>query len=332
MTLLRALAFLHRAQLPHGEFRTLASPDPQMALDCRVDSSPFITSLIVHSLSIVDHPLAREMMAKAVRFLRSEMEGPGLWRYWSSRNPRHRELELDLDDTCCVAQVLGQNGCVIPDNKAVLLATRSPEGLFYTYIAPRTGSPPEVLEALGPLANGATIIRLAAAGMLHEIDPVVQANVLLWLGERAETRAVVAYLIDAVRQGEEAIASRYYPDPLAFYYFVTRAYAAGCKSLGAAQGEIITRVQERAEAGLGSALATALAACALRNLGERSKALEAEVDALLFAQRDDGSWPRAAFYTDGTNFYGSGDLTTALCLGALWGLALVSDTVSALQL
>jgi hypothetical protein len=311
--LLRALTFLHSAQLPHGEFRTLASPDRQMTRDGRFDSSPFVTSLIAHSLGLVGHPLAREMVARAARFLRSEMEGPGLWRYWSSRNPRHRQLELDLDDTCCVAHALRQAGCEVSDNEAVLLANRSPEGLFYTYVVPRTGSPPEVIEALAPLANGATIIKLSAAGMLHEIDPVVQANVLLWLGEREETAPVVAYLIDAVRSGEQAIASRYYPDPLAFYYFLSRAYAAGCRSLGAVREGIVARIEARAAAEYD----TALAACTLLNLEQRSEALADAVGELRATQRDDGSWPTSAFYTDGIDCYGSGELTTALCVEAM---------------
>ena len=315
--LLQGLHFLHRSQLPYGEFRTYASPDPAMARDCRFDSSPFVTSIVAHSLGFVDHPLAREMIAKAVGFLRSEMEGPGLWRYWSSRNPRHRELELDVDDTCCVAHVLQQNGCEFPPNEAVLLANRDPEGLFYTYFAPRTGSPPEVLAALGPLANAATIIRLAAAGMLHEIDPVVQANALLYLGESEETRPVVEYLIGLVQRGEEAGASRYYPDPLAFYYMVSRAYNEGCEGLGAVREEVVARVQERCERRYGSALATALAACTLLDFGELSVPLDNAVDGLRAMQREDGSWPRSAFYTDAIAYYGSEELTTGLCIKAL---------------
>ena len=313
----RSLAFLHRNQLDYREFCTYASPDPQMAHDCQFDSSPFVTSLVVYSLSFVDHPLAHEMTDRGVDFLRSEMEGPGLWRYWSSRNPRHDELELDVDDTCCAAHVLRANGRAFPANEAALLANRSPEGLFYTYVAPRTGSAAQVVEALGQLANAATIIKLAAAGMLHEIGSVVHANALLYLGESNETQPVVAHLTGLVQRVEEAGASRYYPDPLAFYYTLSRAYFAGCAGLGAAREEVVGRVQERVEAGFGSALATALAACTLFNFGERGGGLDQAASELLASQLDDGTWERSAFYTDALSHYGSEELTTGLSVEAL---------------
>lgn len=315
--LLRALEFLHRCQLADGEFPTCASPTPSMRQNSRFDSSPFVTSLVVHSLSHVVHALAQDMVARAASFLRSEMEGPGLWRYWSSRNPRHKQLELDLDDTCCCSHALRRAWREAPDNVGVLLANRRGDGLFYTYIAPRVGSPPEVLNALAPLANGATIMRLAMAGMLHEIDPIVQANVLLWLGERQETQPVTEYLTGLLRARHTAARSHYYPDPLAVSYFVSRAYACGCAGLGEARDAIIGRVENRTSAGYGSALAMALAACTLRNAGCDAPVLKRTLDELLAAQRPDGSWPRSTFYTDQFSFYGSEALTTAMCVEAL---------------
>jgi hypothetical protein len=316
-TIERALNYLYRTQLPHGEFPAYASSDPAMVRDCVLDSTPFITALIASSLTRMGHPLAREMVDNAAGFLMLEMEGPGLWRYWSSRNARHRELEPDLDDTCCAAHALRQAGREVPDNTPVLLANRSPEGLFYTYIAPRTGSPPQVLEAVRPLVDGLTVIKLGAAGVLHEVDPVVQANVLLWLGERLETQPVSLYLRDLLRGDEDKIASRYYHDRLAFYYFVSRAYSAGCDCLAALRRETIARVEARLRAGTNTPLATALAACTLLNFRARGTALTGALDTLTGTQQAGGSWQCGAFYAGGTDYHGSAGLTTAFCLEAL---------------
>jgi hypothetical protein len=313
----RALAFLAGNQLPYGEWRTYATPDEEMARGCRFDSSPFVTSLVAYSLGFVDHPLANEATEKAIEFLRSEMEGPALWRYWSSRNPRHGALELDIDDTCCVAYVLRRHGCLLPANERVLLANRNPQGLFYTYIAPRTGSPPDVLEAVGPLTDISTVLKLAVARMLHDVDPIVNANALLYLGDDDHAVPVVEYLLGIVRRGDEATASRYYTDSLAFEYMLSRAYFAGCQSLAPAREPVVARVCCRAQAGFGTALSGALAACTLLNCDTCGGALDHAIGHLRALQRDDGSWERTALYTDGVDYYGSEELTTAFCLEAL---------------
>jgi hypothetical protein len=141
--------------------------------------------------------------------------------------------------------------------------------------------------------------------------------VLLWLGERGETQPVLTYLTRLATGSQDAIASRYYPDPLTFYYFVSRAFAAGCEGLTRARREIVARADARASASLTSALDTALVALTLLNFGERGPAVERAIDRLTTEQRPEGSWPCEAFYVGGIECYGSAQLTTALCVAAL---------------
>jgi hypothetical protein len=158
-----------------------------MAVGCHSSSSPFVTSLVVYGIGFVKQARVQEMTQKALVFLLTEMEGPGLWRYWSSRNPQHKDLQPDLDDICCVSYVLKRHGRAFPSNEAILLASRDPEGLFCTYVAPRTGAPAGLVEDMGRFVSAESLVGLAAAGMFHEVDCAVNANVLFYLGENEHT-------------------------------------------------------------------------------------------------------------------------------------------------
>jgi hypothetical protein len=96
-----------------------------MEADCRYDSSPFVTSLVLYAMGSLQHPKVQEMTERGLDFLLSEMEGPGLWRYWSSRNPQHESLQPDLDVICCVSHILKENRRAFHSNAAIVLASRN---------------------------------------------------------------------------------------------------------------------------------------------------------------------------------------------------------------
>ncbi len=315
----RALDFLQRNQLDYGEFRTLAAADPEMAGECRFDSTPFITALILYSLDFVPDPRAKTMVEKGLDFLLSEVEGPGLWRYWSSRNPQHEGLQPDLDVIGCVSQILWCHGREFPDNREFLLATRDAQGLFYTYMVPRPTTPPALRSEIGRLVSPESLFKLLAAGMLHEVDAVVNANVLLYLGEIPETEAALAYLLEVVRNKGEATCSKYYRDPWIVYYMFSRAFFAGVTGLAAARESILERLT--AEAAMPGALEpplrAALGACTLLNFGEGGPLLAESIRRIETTQQADGSWSRRPFYIGPAPYYGSEELTTGFCVEAL---------------
>src|SRR5262245_5402809 len=117
-----ALDFLNRRQLPYGEFRTYAARDKRLRVDCRFDSSPFVTAWVVDCIN--DWPDARvnRMTKQSLKFLLHEMEGPGVWRYWSSRNEAHEFLPPDLDDTCCISFLFKNLNKPVPLNQELILA------------------------------------------------------------------------------------------------------------------------------------------------------------------------------------------------------------------
>lgn len=297
----KSTAFLYKSQLPYGEFRTYASSDKTMASNCVFDSSPFGTALILYSISFVDNVKVKEMTEKALRFFVEEMEDRGIWRYWTSRNDNR--IPPDLDDISCVSYVLKKNKVPFPSNVDIILANRNEQGIFRTW-----------------LVDFITLIASPKwATWSNQVDCVVNANVLFYLGENDETRKAINYLNDIIKNNEEDSCSQHYLDKLSFYYMLSRAYFNGVSSLSISQGRIIDRVisMQQKDGSFGNGLKTALAICTLLNFGFQNPGMDKAIERILRTQMGNGSWERAAFYLGPAPYYGSGELTTAFCIEAL---------------
>jgi hypothetical protein len=323
----RGLDFLRRSQLPSGEFKAFRSTDG-LEKDCVVDSSPFPTALIAYSLGFADPAAAGPMLEKALRFFVAEMEGPGLWRYWTKQHQYHSVIPFDLDDIACVSYVLRRHGVAFPANTGLIFANRNPAGLFYTWMTPRWPPPLKLSYLRVVLRQWLNPLKLYYFWKLnesepHDVDCVVNANVLFYVGGGEETRPVVDYLIDIVRRGGEACCDKWHLNRFTFYYVLARNFDAGVTALGAVREEVVGRVVGAAQADgrIGeNALETALAVCALLSWNSSPPELERAVGFLLAAQGQEGDWPRVALYYGGPKKYygwGSEELTTGFCLEAL---------------
>jgi hypothetical protein len=324
----RGLEFLRRSQLPSGEFKVYMSPDLNLERDCVFDSSPFPAALIAYALDSADPAAVGDILDKALGFLLSEMEGPGLWRYWTKRHQGHSAIPHDLDDTACASFVLRRHGVPFPSNLKFIFANRTPEGLFYTWVTARWPLPPVPSYwrvVLGQWLHALKVYYFWKTGeaVRHDVDGVVNANVLFYVGERPETSPVIDYLLDVFRRGEEGRCDGWYANRFMFYYAVSRNFHAGVAALGVVRDESVARIVGAAEPDGsigGSVLNTALAACALLYWRSSPPELERAVRFLLAAQREDGSWPRAAVYYSGPKKlygWGSEELITGFCLEAL---------------
>jgi len=292
-----AVGFLARAQQPWGEVCARRYNNPRLIGTGLFDSSPFATTFVLYALGAVTHPGAEPVRAAALSFLHSELEPPGLWRYWTSR--QGVAIDPDLDDTACAAFALwGAQHGADPPNLRIILENRHPCGLFKTWLRHHDAH--------------------------NDIDCAVNANVLLLLGEREETIPARDRVIQTILDGGEESACWYYPDRLALYYLISRAFRHGVQGFSACRDAILRQTIRNIQDPSCTALGLAMGICILCNFEHRSEdAVPDALEHLLAAQSADGSWPRAALYTGPEPpsshlvWWGSEELTTAFCVEAI---------------
>jgi hypothetical protein len=332
----RGVSFLASRQLASGQFPVEATIHSQRITT--PDQSLFATTHILYSLDFVPGDLASGMIARGLDYFKAEMTGRGLWRYWNrdadwGGRKINAFIPADLDDTANVSYLLRRHGVPFPDNRPLILLNSNRAGLYYTWLMlrpARTLSPRYWLTMLGDLTVQRVMMfwKASEAGYL-DIDGVVNANALLYLGECPETAAVIDWLIEIVRMDREATCDKWYRDAFSLYYALSRNYRAGVRTLGVIVPEILARLRGAA-AGTGqigeNALQTALAVNTMLNLGVEADAvlIVRALDYLLATQSAAGSWPSAPYYYGGPKkavSWGSSELTTGLCLEALARLA-----------
>ena len=298
----RGVAFLESRQRRDGELPVCASGTP--------DPAVFPTAVMAQALSKT--PAARRVRDRALDFLVAEMDPRGLWRHWPARHPHHTVIPPDLDDTACASAALAQAGRVVPDNRRRLLGNRASSGLFRTWVITRT-------EVRHPLTLYGFFRRTSATPF--DVDAVVNANVLHYLGAGPHARPVVEHLAAVMRDGRERSCDKWYDNPFVVWYFFARALHAVAPELGPLMRSRL------ASAAPATPLEAALAACALAHWRQ-----PITVRGILDTQLESGGWPAAALYHGGrtrrrdgsfaalhpdTPHWGSEELTTALCLEAL---------------
>jgi hypothetical protein len=326
--LVRGLDFLARRQLPSGGFSLRYGFDVAAGPTEPDDNALFGTVLIAGSLGACDDETARPVLARALDHLRAHMEPGGVWRHWTPAAPQYHVVAPDVDDTAYISTVLRANGIPVADNRRVLLANRDRRGLFYTWLIARWPPP-----------RSTRIWRIAARRARHplegrklwtttpafpsDVDGIVNANVLAYLGEGDHAQPVVDRLVDVFRRGEEGRCDSWYRGPFTFYYAVART---GIRGFDAIVEEMAARIRRtaRPDGRLGDGpLDTALGISALSNLGIEPELCERACAWLADVQSSDGSWPPEPFYYAGPRRdpplprWGSQELTTGFCLEAL---------------
>lgn len=327
----RGVEFLTSRQLPSGQFPVEATfHDRQISTP---DHSLFATAHIVYSLDFVPGDAARRMIARGLEYFRSEMTGRGLWRYWNKDAKWGGRritpfIPADLDDTANVSYLLRRHGVSFPDNRRLILLNRTGAGLFYTWLMlrpARTLDPRYWWTMLRELTlQRLTLFWKTTEAAYLDVDGVVNANVLLYIGECPQTAATVGWMIEIIRTGREATCDKWYRDAFSFYYALSRNYRAGIRALGVVGPEIVARLRgaARSSGQIGeNPLHTALAANTLLNLGEEANIalIDGALRYLIDTQSADGNWPSAPYYYGGpkkTVSWGSAELTTGLCLEA----------------
>ena len=296
-----AVRFLEHQQLPSGAFPGVVCRERSLA-HCTHDITPFVSTFVLHALSFLPPEQTQRLREPAVTFLLAAQHSPGLWSYYAKQSSRHTWSPPDLDDTACARAALQRMGHPIGEQRETIENLRAPDGAFWTWVG------------LSPEAN--------------EVDCAVTANVVFALAlEGAPHPETIAYLNQIMANHQREDCSRYYLEPEALFYFMSRAYRDGRLStlepaVSLASEQVRTRQQP--DGGFGDAPTTAFAALTWLNAGHTGQALERAVDWLVKRQRSDGGWGTRAIYARvavggwvSWSFHGSESMTAALALEAL---------------
>lgn len=326
----RGVDFLLDSQLPSGEMRSYRSRHPEMTEDCQFDSSPFPSALIASSLNFSDSAKAKTIVGKIAHFLLSEMEPGGVWRYWTSKHPYHKNIPPDIDDIVCASSVLQQSGIIAPQNRALILSNLSSKKVLYTWIVPRLTTTLNATYWQVVLREALNPVNLYMFWKLNEAEPndtdgVVNANALYYLGKCPETMAIIQFLIDIINDEREEKCDKWHLSRFNLYYALSRNYFAGIKDFECIRAAVVDRILAAAQPNgqIGAHLLdTALAVCSLFNwgIGQSSPVLERAVQLLVKEQTEPGAWQKFPLYYGGPKRYfgwGSEELTTGFCIEAL---------------
>jgi hypothetical protein len=301
------VAFLARTQLPDGELPTMRWPRGEPD-NPRRDRTVFGTALV--AISIAGVRGAEGIVARAADSIEAQTLRFGIWKY----SPDYGGgFPPDLDDTAMASLALRLAGRQVPDNTHAFLANRNRDGLFFTWLSPRLRwlrDPRMGLIAAARWRHPFVHYRAfrVAGAREHDLDAVVNANVLFYLGRTAATEPLIPFLLRLLRERAEEGCDKWYDRRLAIWYFVSRALRhAGVD----ARALLLERLRSETVA---TPLEHAFAACVRLDCDAPADAHIAEIVA---TQLDNGGWPREMVYGDEWDARGSESLTTAFCLEAL---------------
>ncbi|MDE0354220.1 MAG: hypothetical protein OXK20_00960 [Deltaproteobacteria bacterium] len=299
----RGLAFLESTIDEQGAWHCIRFNVAKPDIPRHFERPPFVSALCVLALESCQEARARAMCAATKAYLVNTMEYPGLWRYY-------RHLPQDLDSTSLCSLVLGTHPWILLGrNVSRLLANRDGEGRFMTWVLAE--DEPDVVSTF----------RI-------EADPVVNANVIAYLGDHAETRDAQRWLEALITEDSLEGSSKWYPDTVAIYYATTRAMIRARPALDGLRPMLADRILglRDGKGEFGNVLQAAQAVSALHNIGSlESIDAKREVDRFVSLQGEDGSWPELLAFGDqtlkwgtfGQIGHGSEAVTSAFCIEAL---------------
>ena len=263
----------------------------------------FISALCALALECSNEERAKALCARTKAYLVDTMEHPGLWRYY-------RHLPQDLDSTALCSLVIGNHPWIaLGRNASSILANRDEQGRFTTWVLAE--DEPDVVPSF----------RI-------EADPVVNANVIAYLGDCPETKSARTWLEALIAEDKLEGTSKWYPDQVTAYYAIARALIRTQPAFDHLRPVLADRIlalrDQRGE--FGNVLQTAQAVSALHSVVglDRIDPTQAAVD-IIGLQRDDGSWPELLAFGDqalkwgviGQFGHGSEAVTSAYCIEAL---------------
>ena len=299
----RGLEFLESTLDENGAWHCIRFNLARPEVPRHFERPPFVSALCALALESCDEARARTICAATREYLGQTMEHPGFWRYYL-------HLPQDLDSTALCGMVLRSHPWIaLERNVPRILANRDEDGRFTTWVlAP---DEPDVV-----------------ASFRIEADPVVNANVVAYLGDRPETEDCQRWLETLIMEDDVEGRSKWYPGTVTFYYACTRAMVRAQPALAKLRPLLADRILglRDAQGDYGDVLHTAQAVSALHNIGSLGRIdTRRTVDMLLATQQEDGSWLELLAFGDqalkwgavGQIGHGSESVSSAFCIEAL---------------
>jgi len=299
----RGLVFLESTIDRNGAWHCIRFNTADPDIPRHFERPPFVSALCALALESCDEARAKAMCSATKKYLVESIEYPGFWRYYS-------HLPHDLDSTALCSLVIRNHPWILLGrNVPRILENRDEEGCFLTWILAE--EEPNVVSKF----------RL-------ESDPVVNANVIAYLGDHPETKDAQRWLESLIKEGNVEGSSKWYPDAIAIYYAIARAVNRVQPALDRLRSILADRILGLSDkgGGFGNVLQTAQAVSALYNIGSlESIDAKRHVERFMNSQREDGSWPELLAFGDqflkwgavGRIGHGSEAVTSAFCIEAL---------------
>ena len=299
----RGLVFLESTLDEHGAWHCIRFNTADPGIPRHYESPPFVSALCVLALESCDEPRASAMCATTKAYLADTMEYPGFWRYY-------RHLPQDLDSTTLCSLALGTHPWILLGrNVTQVLANRDEKGRFMTWVLAE--DEPDV------------VLRFRI-----EADPVVNANVIAYLGDHPETKDAQRWLEAMIVEDRLEGSSKWYPNNVSIYYAITRAMVRAPSALDRIRPILVDRILglRDGKGEFGNILETAQAVSALYSIGKLNRIdTKRELNRFVNAQHEDGSWPELLAFGDQTLRWGvvgqighaSETVTSAFCIEAL---------------
>lgn len=342
----QGLFFLLKQQTPVGRFNSMSA----RSINCINDDfesfddanqkawvspdnfSIFPSLLICACLQHIPKPFQNHysqiILQKLYEYILTHRRSSGLWNHFESHSKPFKSCPHDIDSTVYAATVLRKANLLTNPPDRIILKQTNKAKLFYTFFIFRAQLNTSLLywwvcsrEALHPIYS--YFVRRIQEFNRNDIDAVVNANVLYYLGPSKSTNAPLQWIIECVQNGKESTMDKWYKNRMVIYYFITRLLSRGFDEVLQTKSHILNYIDASIQHN-GSIddkpLDTALAINVLLNFNESAHHIAPLVDYLLNTQQADGEWPARVVYTGGPKRimgWGGTSLTTAFCLEAL---------------
>lgn len=296
--------------------------------------SVFPTILIGTSLVGYDeNPKIQCILNRIDRFVLSQKH-PFLWT-WNHFTQDHAFFKFnpyDIDSTALALEYL-RDRAILESNaqkRAVklLLEQLNENGLFYTFFTFRGSLKCTwrswilyLRELKSPISTYFFWKNVEAER--KDIDGVVNANVIHYLGKTPITIKGIEYLAKQLSEGNELNFDKWYKTDSVVYYLISRLKKHDFEELKDVffkWEKAILNIIESGNLSKFEDLDLALYANTLFNLGIENSLIKPIIQELILRQNSNGSWKRKIFYFGGPKKimgWGCEELTTAICVSAL---------------